>query len=198
MANSELLVNLMGDRTRRRVLDLVWAAPHGLTVDEAAAAAGVHRTVASSHLRRLASAGLAVAAEERAGRGRPRLRYHAEAAAELAWPARRHRELAQVLATALSDLGAAGERAAATAARVFGARFGTLAALGGEYVRADERSLLSRPCPFLEACRSAGPVVCAVHAAILEGALGVGCHPLGPLPGGACAYRLARPLDGNI
>lgn len=189
MQQPEAFVNLIADATRRRVLTLLAGAEAGLTVDDVAQAAGVHRTVAASHLQRLAGAGLVDVTDERGGRGRPRRRYRATEAAEVAVPARRHRELAEVLASALTALGEPGHAAATEAGRAFGRRLGALARLGARYERAPAGELVATPCVFREACRDAGPIVCRAHAAIIEGALGEPCRPLGPRPGG-CAFEL--------
>ena len=193
MQDTGALVNLLADPTRRRILELLAAAPNGATTDEVAAATGVHRTVAATHLKRLVAAGLATAEPTPPGRspGRPRLRYHSTHAAELAVPPRQHRLLAELMAAALATFGTDGRRAAHAAGIAAGRRLGdSLATTGATYEQREDGTLHVTPCVFREAC-AADPahVACEVQAGLIEGALNLACRPLGPTPEG-CAYSL--------
>src|SRR2546430_9962183 len=96
------LIRALADPTRRRILTSVQGRPEAVTVDEVAAAQGVHRTVAFEHLELLARLGLLVR-DSRAGfRGRPARTYRfAGEAAEVSYPPRQHRLLAGLLAAAI-------------------------------------------------------------------------------------------------
>jgi predicted ArsR family transcriptional regulator len=202
------LVAAMQDPTRRGILLLLLRDPESRTVDDVARLAGVHRTVAFSHLERLTDLGFLSKGKRRGRLGKPAALYSSTGRLlSLQYPARQFLTLARLLASVVGDLDHDGGRAAHTA----GCRFGrTLASprahsvdealapvqiLGGQYsvmgdrVRADN-------CIFLEACREASATICGLHAGILEGALqGAGIvasvRPAGPVSPGACDYQLA-------
>jgi predicted ArsR family transcriptional regulator len=201
------LVAAMQDATRRGILLLLLRDPQSRTVDDVARLAGVHRTVAFSHLERLADLGF-LSKDKRRGRlGKPAALYSPTSRLlSLQYPARQFLTLARLLASVVSDLDQDGGRAAHAAGCRFGRALTSLRArsvdealapmqiLGGEYsvmgdrVRADN-------CIFLEACGEASATVCGLHAGILEGALqGAGVaatvRPAGPVPPGACDYVL--------
>jgi hypothetical protein len=128
---------------------------------------------------------------------------------ELSQPARLHRQLAGLLATALGRMGGAGLAAGRGVGAEFGRSLGRAApgvaealapleALGGRYaVEPGATTLVARNCLFQEACRQSPEVVCGVHAGTLEGVLGAAGHgrrvaPMGPRPGGGCAFALEK------
>lgn len=187
--------------TRRRILSWLQARAGPATVDEVAAAQGIHRTVAFEHLEILAGQGLLVR-ESRAGfRGRPaRIYRFTREAVEVSYPPRRHRLLARLLAGAAASgvepklagesygrelaAGSAGEAEALARLESLGVRF----ELTGEGIRGDN-------CIFWEACDAARPVVCGVQAGLIQGALAAAgvdrvVRPLGPDEGGGCRYEV--------
>jgi predicted ArsR family transcriptional regulator len=191
----------LADPTRQRILAWLEAGGATATVDEVAAAAGVHRTVAFEHLELLADSGLVERSSRSGFRGRPARTYRtARDAAEISYPARQHRLLATLLAGAI-DRGveprqfaeayggqlAAGSRSEAEA-------IGRLQPLGGRYELSGDR-IAARICVFHEACDSARQVVCGVQAGMLEGALAAAgveqaVIPEGPDGRGGCRFQV--------
>jgi predicted ArsR family transcriptional regulator len=206
----ERAVIALGDQTRRRILLGFYEDPRGRTVDQVAAAAGVHRTVAFLHLERLASLGYLATDRRRGVPGKPAKVYRlAGGPVELSHPARLHRQLAGLLATALGRMGGAGRAAGREVGVEFGRSLGRpasgdpealapLEALGARYVlEPGAATLVARNCLFEEACRQSPEVVCAVHAGVLEGVLGAAGRghrvaPIGPRPDGGCAFALEK------
>jgi predicted ArsR family transcriptional regulator len=192
------VVSALGDPTRRRILLGFYAYGRPRTVDEVAAEVGVHRTVAFGHLERLAGLGLLASEPRRGFRGKPAKLYRLVAGPlEVHHPPRRHTDLAALLAAALGGFGEAGETAARAAgagfaARLPGQRLERLEPLGADYELLDDR-VVACNCIFKEACDRQRPVVCSLHAGILEGALdGPRVQPLGPDGNGGCAFLLLK------
>ena len=203
-------MSALRDPTRRKILLDFYDNPVDRTIDDVAAAAGVHRTVAFQHLERLAALGYLTADRRRGFRGKPAKVYRlARGPIELSHPARLHRQLAGLLARALDRLGGAGRAAGRDAGRDFGRSLGgaqrmapgleealvPLAALGGRYVLEPEGVLAATNCVFREACIDAPQVVCGLHAGMLEGVLAAAGQPhrvlpLGPRPGDGCAFAI--------
>jgi predicted ArsR family transcriptional regulator len=173
---------------RRRVADALRSRPGGYwTVDEIAAREGIHRTVAFDHLRALVEAGLATRVRVKgAGRGRPANAYrYSGGTLELSYPPRQNRLLAQILARS------ANRRVDPTdVARDVGREAGSLSALGGDHA-SNQRSVHARVCIFGSVCEGADDVVCAVHAGLIEGALGErgSMTPRGPDGYGGCLFE---------
>lgn len=213
----ERLAAAIKDPTRRRILQALFADRATRTVDEIAELAGVHRTVAFTHLELLTDLGLASKSRRRGRLGKPAGLYQASGRGlQIAIPPRQFAQLAQLLAEGLLTLDSAG----ATAARSAGRRFGESVAAGGEprsvrealaplealgaaYEVEGDR-VVARNCIFLEACTAAPPVVCGLHAGILEGLLQCGgpaksAEPEGAMVGGGCSFRLvdavSRPAE---
>jgi predicted ArsR family transcriptional regulator len=171
-----------------------------VTVDEVAAAQGIHRTVAFEHLELLARLGLLVR-DSRAGfRGRPARTYRfAGEAAEISYPPRQHRLLAGLLAEAIAggtepkQLGQAYGRQLAVGSRSDSEAIARLEPLGADYQVVGDR-IQARNCVFQEACVSAREVVCGVQAGLLQGALAAGSNrdvvPRGPNAGGGCNFEV--------
>jgi len=197
------------DPTRRRILLGFYDNSVDRTIDDVAAGAGVHRTVAFQHLERLAALGYLTTDQRRGLRGKPAKVYRlARGPIELSHPARLHRQLAGLLARALDRLGGAGRAAGREAGRNFGRSVGVqragpgleealvpLTALGGRYVLKPEGELAAVNCVFREACVEAPLVVCGLHAGMLEGVLAAAGQPhsvlpLGPRPGDGCAFAI--------
>ncbi len=206
-ATIERLVGALQDPTRRGILLAFYDDPRPRTVDEVAALAGVHRTVAFGHLERLAALGYLATSQRRGVPGKPANLYSLAAGPlELHHPARQFAVLAGLLAAGLEQLGDAGVTAAREAGRRHAARLcyepagspvaalRPLALLGGSYVVEGDR-VLARNCIFREACAEAPRVVCQLHAGMIEGALQGGgqaqrVEALGGSGEVPCAYRL--------
>lgn len=176
--------------SRRRMLDALRAAGGPVCAGELAAAVGLHVTTARDHLRVLETAGLVVRTRRPpTGRGRPRLFY---APADKEGRADGHRELAELLAGALSAGGHDGRRRAEAAGRGWAERqvpdglrlsweesvIG-IAELFGRIGFAPRRiddggagfRLALEHCPFRDVARAHPEVVCAIHLGLMRGAL---------------------------
>lgn len=195
------LLQALSDPTRRRILDLLQDRATAVTVDEVAAAQGIHRSVAFDHLELLAGVGLLVR-DSRAGfRGRPARTYRSSGeAAEVSYPPRQHRLLAGLLAAAIAggmEPTLAGEgygRRLAAGSRTEAEAIARLEVLGGQYEVAGNL-IKAHNCVFLEACNSARGVVCEVQAGLLQGALAASgsnrsVAPQGPDAGGGCGFEV--------
>jgi predicted ArsR family transcriptional regulator len=205
------LVAALRDPTRRSILLAFYADATPRSVDEVAAAAGVHRTVAFGHLERLLALGFLGTDRRRGLPGKPAKLYRLVAGPlELHHPARQFATLAGLLAEGLQQFGAPGVEVARQAGRRQGAALAThsasnpadalvpLAVLGADYMVETDR-VVARTCIFQEACAAAPEVVCNLHAGVIEGALEAAGTPRQVEPCGdtmtPCAYRLtaARP-----
>jgi predicted ArsR family transcriptional regulator len=205
-AELERAVTALQDPTRRAILLGFFDDPRPRTVDEVAAAADIHRTVAFTHLERLRALGYLAADSRRGMRGKPARLYRlASGPLELSHPPRRFQALAAMLVEALAGLGKRGRAAARLAGRGFqdGARapvdgaagveqaLEPLRGLGAEYQVCGER-ILSRNCVFVEACTEG--IACEVQAGILEGALARAGIEARVMPEGregpGCAYHV--------
>jgi predicted ArsR family transcriptional regulator len=206
----ERLVGALQDPTRRRILLALVRDGRPRTTDELSELVDVHRTVAFTHLERLAGLGYVEKSQRRGRLGKPASLYVARAELlAMSYPARQFVTLATILAKGLTALG--GNASAAT--KGAGVRFGEqlalpgarsvseallpLQGLGAEY-RFDGDRIVAGNCIFLEACDQARAAVCGAQAGILEGALrGAGIEvkvePQGPLPRRGCAYELSHP-----
>ena len=194
----------LGDATRRRIYDVVAAAPGALTRDEVAAEAGIGRTLAAYHLDRLAAAGLlTVDRERRTGRsgpgaGRPAKVYaRSEQEVAVSVPPRDYHVAARLLAdAAAADASGETRRALAGAAERLGHE---LAVEGGDLETVlrergyepyeDEPGVHRlRNCPFHAVAQRQPEVVCDMNLALL-GALVEGREvtaTLEPAPGRCC------------
>ena len=199
MLDIERAIAALADPTRRRILLRFYADRRPRTVDEVAAEAEVHRTVAFGHLERLAGLGLLASERRRGLRGKPANVYRLAAGAlEVSHPPRRHTELAGLLAAALGRFQAAGVAAAREAGLRFASGLGgegwtSLERLGAGYRQLEEGRIHASNCVFREACDQQRGVVCALHAGLLEGALGAGTVvPLGPDASGGCTFQVSK------
>ncbi|MGH7922412.1 MAG: hypothetical protein ACREQM_21105 [Candidatus Dormibacteraceae bacterium] len=205
-----MLSRIIGEPRLRAILQTFAARPAAaLTVDEIASEHHLHRSVAFTHLERLADASLLQRGTRAGGRGRPARTYrYAGHAAEASHPARQHRVLAEILATALAPRGSDGVAAAHERGRRYGlslvgsahhasSAVEALAPFGGDY-RLDGPILEARNCVFREACNSAQEVVCGVHAGVIEGVLEMTqgparVAPMGPDESGGCRFCVELP-----
>jgi predicted ArsR family transcriptional regulator len=178
------------------------------TVDDAAKAAGVHRTVAHGHLERLVALGYLAVGQRRGKSGKPANLYRlAGQQIDFTYPVRRFARLAGLLAEGLQTRGKEGIEAARAAGRRYGASLVNkladsprsvlreLAPLGADYVIVGDDQVLARNCIFRQACAVATDVVCELHAGLLEGAfqragLALRTEALRNYPERGCAYRV--------
>lgn len=208
MAEIDRAINALQDRTRRRILLDFYMHQGEWTVDDAAEAAGVHRTVAHRHLERLVALGYLEVDQRRGKSGKPANVYRlAGRQIDFSLPVRRFARLAALLAGGLQARGREGVEAAREAGREYGASLVSgpaespqsvlreLGPLGADYVMADEGRIVARNCIFRQACATSGEVVCELHAGVLEGAfrqagLDVRTEALRNYPELGCAYRI--------
>ncbi|MDQ2943686.1 MAG: hypothetical protein M3R21_08485 [Candidatus Dormibacteraeota bacterium] len=201
-------ISALQDRTRRQILLDFYVHQPEWTVDDAAKAAGVHRTVAHGHLERLVALGYLAVGQRRGKSGKPANLYRlAGQQIDFSFPVRRFARLAGLLAQGLQTRGQEGIEAARAAGRHYGASLVNksadspqsvlreLAPLGADYVIADDGQVLARNCIFRQACAVAGNVVCELHAGLLEGAfqqagLAVRTEALRDYTERGCAYRV--------
>jgi len=204
----ERMVSALRDPTRRGILLSFYEERGPRSVDDVAAAAGIHRTVAFGHLEKLVGLGFLGTSQRRGAPGKPPKLYHLVAGPlELHHPARQFATLAGLLAAGLQQFGEPGVEAARDAGRRQGVALATpraasiedallpLALLGGAYAVEDQR-VVARNCIFAEACAGAPEVICQLHAGMIEGALqGAGTprhvEPCGGDEHAACSYRLS-------
>jgi len=175
-------ISALQDRTRRRILLDFYVNQPEWTVDDAAKAAGVHRTVAHRHLERLVALGYLNVGQRRGKSGKPANIYRlAGQQLDFSFPVRRFARLAGLLAGGLQTRGQEGVEAAREAGRHYGASLvnkpadsqeavlRALASLGADYVMSGDH-VLARNCIFRQACAEATDIVCELHAGLLEGA----------------------------
>jgi predicted ArsR family transcriptional regulator len=205
----ERLVAALQDSTRRRILLALVHDGRPHTIDEVSELVDVHRTVAFTHLERLAGLGYVEKSQRRGRLGKPASLYAARVdMVSITYPARHFVTLATILASSLSALG----DGAPAATKAAGARFaehmalpaaGSVAAallplqwFGAGY-RVDGDRIVAANCIFHEACDQARAAVCGAQAGILEGALHaagieVTVEPEGPLATRGCGYVVAH------
>ncbi len=194
----------LADESRRKLYEIVAASPQPVTREDAAARAGISRSLAAYHLDRLVDHGLLDVDREPAARrhgrgtGRPPKRYRrALRELELHAPPRDYRLLAEVLvrgAAERPELRGAIEDAAGKVGERLGADAGSLEAvlLRHGYEPVDDRGTLRlRNCPFRSLAVVDREVVCGINLALLQGVLaGVGLDrsraSLAPSDGACC------------
>lgn len=212
-----------GERARLRILESIRRSPEGITVQELADRVGLHVNTVRFHLDRLLTEGQVTRSTQPRDRpGRPALTFTAAPGPQLYGEQRDYRLLAELLTGVVADLG----DDAVPRARAVGRRWGAwLAAnvasdgpLGAERSKAelvrvlddvgfapelpadgDDRRVLLRHCPFLEAAQAHPQVVCSVHRGLMDGALAEMGAPLAterliPFaePAGCVAQLVAR------
>lgn len=204
-SDMERALGALKDFTRRDILLRFYADHKARSVDDVAAAAKVHRSVAFEHLERLVSLGYLQSERRRGLPGKPAKIYRLTAAPiQISHPMRRYDILAEALARSYQALGDSGRIAIRNAGRTYGAglaRSGArtvadaiepLTEMGGEYEVGPGGSLVCGNCLFAEVCRRT-PLVCSFHAGLIEGLLersfgAVGVESLGQRAPDGCAY----------
>lgn len=205
----ESLAVALQDATRRRILLALLHDAQARTVDEVAALAGVHRTVAFTHLERLVALQLLEKRPRRGRRGKPASLYSVRTpVVALTYPPRQFQMLAGLLGSGLRSLGDAGCDVAREQGRRYGAGLPAerattleealrpLRELGAEYTVVSS-DIATSGCVFREACDEAREVVCSLHAGVLEGALGAAgiiatVEPRGALAPTGCHFGVQR------
>jgi predicted ArsR family transcriptional regulator len=182
-ASQVVAVGALADPTRRRVYELVAAAPGPVGRDEVAGGLAVGRTLAAFHLDKLAEVGLLEVTFGRPdgrsgpGAGRP-AKLYAIAAAEVSvqLPARSYGELAVMLAEALDRTG--NDQVAFDVARAAGVAAGRGAAGSapveqltqwGYAPDAVDGTITLRNCPFHVVAHEFPPLICGMNLALLTG-----------------------------
>ena len=210
------LSNLV-DPVRRHLYEYVTSRSEPVTREEAAAAAGISRTLAAYHLDKLTESGLIEAAGYARregcggpGAGRP-AKHYVRAARELSVsvPARSYLLMASVLAEAVAaDTTGAVRTAAARAARQIGraAADGSdletaLRGCGYEPARTKNGDILLRNCPFHQLAKSHVDLVCGLNRDLIDGLLegtgqGTGEAVLAPQDGRCCVV-IRLPAGGQ-
>jgi predicted ArsR family transcriptional regulator len=202
-------VAALAEPTRRRLYDHVVRQPDPVGRDEAAVAVGVPRATAAFHLDKLADDGLLdVVRQRRTGRtgpgaGRPAKLYkRAATSVRVSLPERRYDLAGELLASAVEDADASGQRPADALdrrARALGEELGrgaagvagVLAVLEehGFEPRADGDAVVLVNCPFHALAQRHPELVCGMNLGLVNGVLaGAG--------GSGLAARL-RPVAGH-
>lgn len=183
----------LDDPVRQRLYQYIAACDDPVARDDAAAAAGISRTLAAYHLDKLAEAGiLSVSYARPAGRsgpgaGRPAKRY-ARTRNELSVsvPPRNYGLLADLLVTAMiadrdGTVRSAVWSAARRAGRAGASEHGILDALtehGYEPAVSDNGDIELRNCPFERLARQHTETVCGLNLQLIQGMLeGIGEPP---------------------
>ncbi|HEY2575160.1 MAG TPA: helix-turn-helix domain-containing protein [Streptosporangiaceae bacterium] len=202
-------VSCLSDPVRRQLYDFVAAHPEPVGRDEAAAAAGIGRSIAVYHLDKLVESGLLTASYRRPegrsgpGAGRP-AKFYARSKREftVTVPAREYELAAHLLARAVAaDHGGASQAALRDAARRFGedaaARHlaagedgdgddaGRVAAVlrahGFEPQPAADGAVVLRNCPFHRLAAEHRDIVCGMNLALIDGLVtGLGASGMRP------------------
>ncbi len=216
----------LDEPVRRRLYEYVGDQDRPVSREEAAAAAGITRTLAAYHLDKLVDAGLlAISYQRPAGRtgpgaGRP-AKFYRQSGQELtvSVPPRAYELLARLLAEAAeSDTTGKVRTTLNTAAHDLGRQVGTesgadlMAALHGcgyQPRPCADGALELRNCPFHRLAAEHQELVCGLNLHLIEGVITGSAHPgahavLRPAPGrccvvvhGACAPGLTDRVEGN-
>jgi predicted ArsR family transcriptional regulator len=211
-------VAALAEPTRRRLYEHVVRSPRPVSRDDVAGAVGVPRPTTAFHLDRLVADGLLdVHYERRSGRtgpgaGRPAKLYRrAECSVSVSLPERRYDLAGELLATAVAEAEASGERPAAVLGRQAFERGRELAAGAGAgrdavldvleehgfEPRVDDGGIALANCPFHTLAQQHTELVCGMNLRLLEGVVdGVAGSELQaslrPEPG-MCCVRLEPP-----
>ncbi|MHC3467384.1 helix-turn-helix transcriptional regulator [Streptomyces sp. 7R007] len=183
---------VLGDESRRRLLDFVRRSRRPVTREEASAAVGISRKLAAFHLDKLVASGLLQARHgghgpRRVGRA-PKVYEPSPHALSVSLPPRRHELLASMLAEAVTgqrpeesareaSMRVARERGEELGAEV---RAGDVAAvlesLGFEPADDGPGRTVLHNCPFHPVARQAPELVCGMNHAFLCGYLAASGH----------------------
>ncbi|MCH5672201.1 helix-turn-helix transcriptional regulator [Streptomyces gilvus] len=198
---------VLGDESRRRLLDYVRRARHPVTREEASAAVGISRKLAAFHLDKLVASGLLQARHgghgpRRVGRA-PKVYEPSPETLSLSLPPRRHDLLASLLTEALTaqrpgesareaSLRVARERGEALGAQTRGGDVtAILESLGFDPADAGSGRTVLYNCPFHPVAAQAPDLICGMNHAFLSGCLAASGNAdttavLTPRPGMCC------------
>ncbi len=219
-ADAMAALAVLGDESRRRLLEFVRRARHPVTREEASAAVGISRKLAAFHLDKLVTSGLLQAHHggprpHRVGRA-PKVYEPTPHTVTISLPPRRHELLASLLAEAVTAHrpGESAQDAAVRIARERGEALGAearggdvavfLESLGFEPADDGAGRTLLHNCPFHPVAAQAPDLVCGMNHAFLCGYLAGSAHAdtvavLAPRAG-ACCVELRTgeaPEDGK-
>ncbi len=175
----------LDDPVRRRLYDYVASCDEPVTREDAAAMAGISRTLAAYHLDKLAEAGILSASYARpAGRsgpgaGRPAKQYsRTQQELSVSVPPRDYKLLAELFAEAVSSDDSGVVRSAAMAAARKAGRAGAsddlisaLCGRGYEPVEAADGGIELRNCPFHRLVHQHTELVCGLNLQLIQGML---------------------------
>ncbi|MGI5379338.1 helix-turn-helix transcriptional regulator [Streptomyces sp. CA-251387] len=206
-ADAMAALAVLGDESRRRLLEFVRRARRPVTREEASAAVGISRKLAAFHLDKLVASGLLQARHgghrpRRVGRA-PKVYEPAPHALTLSLPPRRHELLASLLAQAITAQrpGESAQEASLRVARERGEALGAeapaadvtafLEAFGFDPEDGGEGRTVLHNCPFHPVAAQAPVLVCGMNHAFLCGYLAATgdrdtTAVLAPRPGACC------------
>lgn len=198
----------LDEPVRRRLYEYVSGTGGPVSREEAAAAAGISRTLAAYHLDKLATAGLLVTTYRRPvgrtgpGAGRPAKLYRpADRELAVSVPPRSYELLARLLAEAAESdttgrVRATLNRVAHDLGRQAGAEssgdlMAALLGCGYQPQPAEAGALVLRNCPFHRLAAAHQELVCGLNLCLIEGVITGSMHPrasavLSPSPGRCC------------
>ncbi|MFV8182598.1 MULTISPECIES: helix-turn-helix domain-containing protein [unclassified Streptomyces] len=184
---------VLGDESRRQLLDFVRRARRPVTREEASAAVGISRKLAAFHLDKLVASGLLEARHGGAGPRRvgraPKVYEPSPYSLSVSLPPRRHDLLASLLTDALTAQkpGEDAREASLRVARERGEALGagtrdddvtsTLESLGYEPADAGPGRTVLHNCPFHPVAAQAPELICGMNHAFLCGYLETSGHP---------------------
>jgi predicted ArsR family transcriptional regulator len=184
MATLQQQARALGDPTRHRIFRYIADSDRPADVSEMTAHFGLNHNAIRQHLAKLVDAGLVVeSVSAPQGRGRPRLEYHVDAAADGRWGVTSPYERLSVLLTEMLRAGETPVEAGARAGRrhvVDGstpeqAIDGISVAMAREGFdpelrhRRGRTEIVLRNCPFESAALADPDTVCALHLGIARG-----------------------------
>ncbi|MFI7411969.1 helix-turn-helix transcriptional regulator [Streptomyces sp. NPDC049627] len=206
-ADAMAALAVLGDESRRRLLEFVRRARRPVTREEASAAVGISRKLAAFHLDKLVASGLLQARHDRQGQRRvgraPKVYEPVPHTLAVSLPPRRQDLLASLLAQAIiaqrpgesaqeASLRVAHERGAALGAEAPAADVTAfLEAFGFEPEDAGNGRTVLHNCPFHPVAAQAPQLVCGMNHAFLRGYLTATdardtTAVLAPRPGACC------------
>jgi predicted ArsR family transcriptional regulator len=214
-------LRLLDEPIRRRLYDWVSGQDEPVGREQAAAATGISRALATFHLDKLAAAGLLEASYRRLtgrvgpGAGRPaRVYARADREFSVSVPARRYGRAADLFASALERIGDGGPPAELLeAAREMGQRLSSgvrsrsgrtrliraLESGGYEPVTDTHGTIRLRNCPFDALTEAHRPLVCGTNLALAEGLVsgagGTGFEPVIDQNPGFCCVAFRPPAE---
>jgi hypothetical protein len=183
---TERMVLALQDPTRKGILFSFYRDPQPRTVDQVVALAGVHRSVAYTHLEKLVGLGYLTTGLRRGTRGRPSKTYRlAPEPPPTEPPAHGLLTALRMLSGAVRELGDRGRTAARDSAVRLGRSLARTEGSPGEWLEPlltlGDRLHLDPPgqvvverCAFRDACAAEPDLVPVLHAGLIEGVLAVG------------------------